>query len=132
MAASGGLVWAVRIIGTAVLHREAMGFGDVTLMAMIGAYLGWQPGLVIFFLSPFAALAVGVLRLILFRDREIPFGPFLCLAALVLIVRWRVIWEYAEGYFVVGWLVPVVVLFCLILMGVMLAVWRLILAALRR
>ena len=82
MAGAGGLVWAVRIIGAIVLRREAMGFGDVTLMAMIGAFLGWQPCLVIFFLAPFAGLVVGVLRLILFRDREIPYGPFLCLAAL--------------------------------------------------
>ena len=88
MAASGGLVWAVRVIGTTVLHREAMGFGDVTLMAMIGAFLGWQPCLIIFFLAPFAGLVIGVLRLILFRDREIPYGPFLCLATLVVIVAW--------------------------------------------
>ena len=42
MAAGGGLVWLVRLIGGAALGREAMGFGDVTLMAMIGAFLGWQ------------------------------------------------------------------------------------------
>ena len=105
MAASGGLVWLVRIIGTAALHREAMGFGDVTLMAMIGAFLGWQPCLVIFFLAPFAGLVVGVLRLILFRDREIPYGPFLCLATLLLIVRWHAIWDCTSGAFSpwVGW-----------------------------
>ena len=97
MAASGGLVWAVRVIGTAVLHREAMGFGDVTLMAMIGAFLGWQPCLIIFFLAPFAGLVIGVLRLILFRDREIPYGPFLCLATLVVIVGWAAVWNYTAA-----------------------------------
>ena len=75
MAAGGGLVWLVRIIGTAALRREAMGFGDVTLMAMIGAFLGWQPCLLIFFLAPVAGLVVGVLRLILFRDRRNPLRP---------------------------------------------------------
>ncbi|MEN6407968.1 MAG: A24 family peptidase, partial [Thermoguttaceae bacterium] len=60
-AVGGGLIWAVRIIGKAVLRREAMGFGDVTLMAMIGAFLGWQPCLVVFFLAPFAGLVVGIL-----------------------------------------------------------------------
>ena len=112
MAAGGGLIWLVRIIGAAALGREAMGFGDVTLMAMIGAFLGWQPCLVIFFLAPVAGLVVGVLRLILFRDREIPYGPFLCLATLFVIVRWNAIWDWSRA-FRLGWLVPLVMLGCL-------------------
>lgn len=126
MAASGGLVWLVRIIGAVTLRREAMGFGDVTLMAMMGAFLGWQPCLTVFFLAPFAGLAVGILRLILFRDREIPYGPFLCLAALVVIVRWQTIWDYAMPIFFMGWFVPMVVLGCLMLMAVLLGVWGMI------
>ena len=106
MAASGGLVWLVRIVGTAVLNREAMGFGDVTLMAMIGAFLGWQPCLVIFFLAPFAGLVVGVLRLILFRDKEIPYGPFLCLATLLVILYWPPSGLARAGPLRIGWLVP--------------------------
>ncbi len=51
---SGGIVWAVRLIGTAALRREAMGFGDVTLMMMVGTFLGWQACLIAFFISPFA------------------------------------------------------------------------------
>ena len=47
---SGGIVWAVRLIGTAALRREAMGFGDVTLMMMVGTFLGWQACLIAFFL----------------------------------------------------------------------------------
>ena len=118
MAASGGLVWAVRVVGTVVLQREAMGFGDVTLMAMIGAFLGWQPCLIIFFLAPFAGLVLGMLRLILFRDKEIPYGPFLCLAALVVIVRWDAVWSRTEHVFAMGWLVPAAVVCCPPLMAV--------------
>ena len=129
MAAAGGLIWAVRIIGAAALRREAMGFGDVTLMAMLGAFLGWQPCLVIFFLAPVAGLIIAILRLILFRDREIPYGPFLCLAALFVIVRWNAVWGYAQGVFDLGWFVPLAVLCCLVLMALMLMTWRLILAA---
>ena len=131
MAAGGGLIWLVRIIGAAALGREAMGFGDVTLMAMIGAFLGWQPCLVIFFLAPVAGLVVGVLRLLLKRDREIPYGPFLCLATLFVIVCWNGVWGWSQQYFALGWLVPLVMLCCLMLMAAMLAAWRLILAALR-
>ena len=41
----------VRVLGSQVLRREAMGFGDVTLMAMIGAFLGWQAAVLTFFLG---------------------------------------------------------------------------------
>ena len=42
LAVAGGLIWAIRIVGGLVLGQQAMGFGDVTLMCMIGAFLGWQ------------------------------------------------------------------------------------------
>jgi prepilin signal peptidase PulO-like enzyme (type II secretory pathway) len=58
MAAGGGLIWAVRIIGSMVLEQEAMGFGDVTLMAMIGTFVGWQNCPLIFFLAPFVGAIV--------------------------------------------------------------------------
>jgi len=132
MAASGGSIWLVRIIGAVTLRREAMGFGDVTLMAMIGAFLGWQSSLIIFFLAPLAGLVVGVLRLILFCDREIPYGPFLCLASLFLIVRWDSLWQWTLPVFDLGWLVPVVMLVCFVLMAAMLGLWRLILIAIRK
>ena len=129
MAAGGGLIWSVRIVGTAVLGREAMGFGDVTLMAMIGAFLGWQSCLMIFFLAPFAGLLIGVFGLILHRQTEIPYGPFLCLAAAVVIVRWTDLWAATQGVFAMGFVVPTVIPICLVLMGLMLGVWRLVLAA---
>ena len=120
MAVGGGIVWAVRIIGSAAMKREAMGFGDVTLMAMIGAFLGWQASLIIFFLAPFAALVVGLLRLILFRDHEIPYGPFLCLAALVVILCWDTMWAATQLYFAPGWLVPLLLVLCAALMPLLL------------
>ncbi len=54
MLAFGGVIWAVRVLGRWTLRMEAMGFGDVTLMAMIGTYMGWQASLVVFFLAPLA------------------------------------------------------------------------------
>ena len=119
----------MRIIGAVALRREAMGFGDVTLMTMLGAFLGWQPCLVIFFLAPVAGLVIAVLRLILVRDREIPYGPFLCLAAFFVVVCWNAVWGCVEGVFSLGWLVPLAVLGCLALMALMLTTWRLILNA---
>jgi len=124
MAAGGGIIWAVRIIGRAVLNQEAMGFGDVTLMSMIGAFLGWQTCLIVFFLAPFAALVLGLLRYFLIRDREIPYGPFLCLAALAVILYWAPIWDWAWGIFALGWFVPLAILACMALMAPLLFLLR--------
>lgn len=123
---SGGIVWAVRIIGTAALRREAMGFGDVTLMMMVGTFLGWQACLIAFFLAPFAGLLVGISQFVLRRDDVIPYGPFLCLGSAAVVVYWARIWLWGQDLFAVGMLVPAVLVVCLVLLGLILAVWRVI------
>ena len=132
MAASGSLVWAIRIIASAVLRREAMGFGDVTLMAMLGATLGWQASLIVFFLAPIAALAVGLVVLVLRRDQEIPYGPFLCLAALLVLLRWSSIWHWAAPRFELGLIIPAIIVACFILLPVLLAIQQAIRALFTR
>lgn len=125
MAVTGGLVWVVRKVGTAALGREAMGFGDVTLMMMIGTFVGWQAGVVIFFVSPLAGLVVGVILLITKSDDVIPYGPFLCLGTLFVIVQWPKVWNIAfQDLIAVGWLVPAVLGVCFTLLGVMLMIWQ--------
>ena len=126
LAGGGGIVWIVRIIGSAVLRREAMGFGDVMLMAMIGTFVGWQACLMVFFLAPLAGLVVGIVQVVVRRDSEIPYGPFLCLATLGLLVAWAPIWAWAWGVFALGWIVPLVVAFCMILMAILLGGWVLV------
>jgi leader peptidase (prepilin peptidase) / N-methyltransferase len=120
----GGLVWAVRIAGRVALHKEAMGFGDVTLLAMIGSFLGWQPCLMIFFLSPFAALVMALVQVVLTGQRDIPYGPYLCAATLVVIVRWPWFWQNFGAAFAVGWLLPAVLAACLVLLVALLTAWR--------
>ncbi len=124
MAGGGAIVWLVRVVGSAALGREAMGFGDVTLMAMIGALLGWQSALLTFFLAPFAGLLLGVAKVLMREDQEIPFGPFLCLGALGVIVGWKTIWPAVAPIFGMGTLVPAAFACCLVLMGAMLGAWR--------
>lgn len=113
----GGVVWAVRIVGGWALKREAMGFGDVILMAMIGSFLGWQATLVVFFLAPFCAIGVALISLIFRRNREIPYGPYLSFAALLLILKWQAIWPSAEPVFQLGVAVPLLVVIMMVLLA---------------
>jgi leader peptidase (prepilin peptidase) / N-methyltransferase len=125
MAVGGGLIWIVRVIGHAALAREAMGFGDVTLMSMIGVYVGWQGALVVFFLAPCLGLASGLVRWTLHRENEIPYGPYLCLATGVLIVAWPGIWDAGRDFFELGSLLAALLALCFVLMGILLKVYAL-------
>ena len=127
MAVGGGTIWAVRIVGTQALGQEAMGFGDVTLMAMVGAFTGWQPTLIIFFLAPFAAIFIAVAQYLLTRRHDIAFGPYLCLSTTIWILFPFPLWrDYGLPIFSLGWLVPAIGACGLLLMGGMLGVWRMI------
>jgi leader peptidase (prepilin peptidase)/N-methyltransferase len=64
-------------------ETESMGGGDVKLLAMIGAFMGWQKALLTFFLAPFLGIVVGIVTLVKKNDHAIPYGPFLSIAALV-------------------------------------------------
>lgn len=128
MAVGGGMIWVVRIAGAWALKREAMGFGDVTFMAMIGAFLGWQPCVFIFFVAPLAGLVLGVARWLIGLGHEMPYGPFLSLATVVVVLFWPHFWLWAEPFFEVAWIVPSLMLFC----GVMLFVLLGLLGAFKR
>ena len=89
-----------------------MGFGDVTLLGMIGAFLGWQAAVLTFFLAPFFGLAHAAWKLLIYlkkrlgggqlssADREIPYGPYLSMAAATLLFAWPYLWRgWAAGLF---------------------------------
>jgi len=80
---SGGLIFLCGVLGKLVFRKDAMGFGDVKLMGVIGGFLGWKLGVATFFLAPFFGLLFGLPRLILKRGNVIPYGPFLSLAAFI-------------------------------------------------
>lgn len=96
---AAAMIWLTRVGASWALGREAMGFGDVTLMAMMGAWLGWQACVLVCCLAVFIGLVHGVSQLLLRRESELPFGPSLCLAAVLVVVFWRPLWERAGIYF---------------------------------
>ncbi len=81
MVSGGGFFYLV-----AALSRGGMGGGDIKMMAMVGALMGWKAVLLTTFLGSLVGSAVGVF-LMVFKGRgrktKIPFGPFLALGALI-------------------------------------------------
>ncbi len=84
--AGGGAIWIIGILGKAIFQKEAMGGGDVKLMAMVGSFMGIKLTLFTIFLGSIFGAAIGVI-LILFRLKTrkdyIPFGPYLSLGAVL-------------------------------------------------
>lgn len=96
---AGGLIWATRLGASWALGREAMGFGDVTLMAMAGAWLGWQACLLACLLAVFLGLVHGLGQLLRHAESELPFGPSLCLGLVIVVVAWQRLWDAASPQF---------------------------------
>jgi leader peptidase (prepilin peptidase)/N-methyltransferase len=81
----GGVLYGVAFVYELITKREGMGGGDIKLLAMIGAFLGWQSLLFVLLISSFAGAAVGIaLMIIKGQDMKyaVPFGPFLSLGAI--------------------------------------------------
>ncbi len=89
--AGGVTVWLTRILGTLGFGKEAMGLGDVHLMAAVGAVTGWQVAVMAFFIAPvfgllWAAGSTGIAKLLRRQVRVIPYGPHLAIASLLVMV----------------------------------------------
>jgi len=86
-AASGFLFYYfIAFAGEKIFKKEAMGGGDIKMMAMVGGFLGWKGVILTTFLGSLFGSIIGIFMM-LFRGREkgsqIPFGPFLALGAVV-------------------------------------------------
>ncbi len=95
----GGILFIVAWVYYLITKREGMGGGDIKLLAMIGAFLGWQAIPTVIFLSAATGAVAGV-TLMIFKGKgrhyALPYGPFLAAAAVFylffgsLIVDWYV------------------------------------------
>ena len=121
LAFGGVMIWSIRIVGTFALQKEAMGFGDVTLMAMIGATLGWQATLVGFMCGMLVVMLGLVVQVVIIRNQYLPFGPYLCAGAALALFRWHALWPpMANGVFQLGGLIWWILAVSLVLMFVIL------------
>jgi leader peptidase (prepilin peptidase)/N-methyltransferase len=76
-------LWSVYWLFKLVTHKEGMGYGDFKLLAMLGAWLGWQALPMIILLSSVVGVIVGLSMIgfkRLSREQPMPFGPYLAMA----------------------------------------------------
>lgn len=121
---AAGIVWLTRELASRAVGREAMGLGDVTLMAMMGAWLGWQACVLICMGGVFLGLVHGVFQLVMREESELPFGPSLCLAGVVVTAGWRSVWRRAGPAFEHPIEMAAVVVAVVVLTGLALWAWR--------
>ena len=99
LVAGAGITWLARAISQWVLGIEALGFGDVTLMAMIGSFLGWQPVIFVFLLAPMCGIVAAVTMRLLTGRRALPYGPYLSFATLLVLLTWVWLWGPTKEIF---------------------------------
>ena len=82
----GGSLWVMGEMYYLLRHEDGMGFGDVKMLAMIGAFLGWKLMLLTLVLSSFVGSVIGVAMIVSKRGGlkyALPFGTFLAIGAIV-------------------------------------------------
>jgi len=85
----GGILYFMAWISPYLFGKEGMGGGDIKLLAMIGAFLGWKPAILTIFFGGLLGAVVGVTLMgvrVITREAYLPFGPFLSLGAVVAIL----------------------------------------------
>ncbi|HEY0385230.1 MAG TPA: A24 family peptidase, partial [Pyrinomonadaceae bacterium] len=101
--AGGGSLWLMGWLWERLRGVEAMGLGDVKMMFMVGAYLGWRLTIVTIFLAVLSGSITGILLMIKSRERNmqmlLPFGIFLGTGAIIaVLVGSRIIAWYVHRF----------------------------------
>ncbi len=96
----GGILWLLAWASPYLFGKEGMGGGDIKLLAMVGAFLGWKLALMTIMIGSLVGSVVGVSLLaagVIKREEYIPFGPFLVLGAVSAIFFGSAILEWYQG-----------------------------------
>jgi leader peptidase (prepilin peptidase)/N-methyltransferase len=86
MLVGGACIWATRILGTLAFGKEAMGMGDVHILAATGAVAGWIVPTLTFFAAPLFGLIWALYLAIARGRRELPYGPWLALGVFMVLL----------------------------------------------
>lgn len=76
----------IKLIGDFLFKKESMGGGDIKLMFLYGLVLGWPTSCISICLASFIGLPISLVLLNKTKNHEIPFGPFLAISAIIVIL----------------------------------------------
>lgn len=79
------IMFAMKEIGDFIFGKESMGGGDIKLMFIYGLYFGWPTSCMSICVASFIGLPISLILLNKNKSHEIPFGPFLAIAAIIMI-----------------------------------------------
>jgi leader peptidase (prepilin peptidase)/N-methyltransferase len=82
-------LWSIYQLFKLATGKEGMGYGDFKLLALLGAWLGWQYLMIIILLSSLVGAIIGLsMTITLGRDKNIPipFGPYLVIAGWIALI----------------------------------------------
>lgn len=86
----------VKILGDKAFKRESLGGGDIKLSFFIGLSLGYKLAFVNLVLASFLTLPIAFYYLVKYKDREVPFGPFLIISNFIIFVLASPILEFID------------------------------------
>jgi leader peptidase (prepilin peptidase)/N-methyltransferase len=92
------ILWLVGVAGRWAFKEEAMGGGDIKMMAMVGSFVGWQGVLLTIFLGALAGTAIFLPLTLIGRKKLVPFGVFLAVGAAVTYVIGPAIIDWYRRY----------------------------------
>jgi leader peptidase (prepilin peptidase)/N-methyltransferase len=92
------LLWVVAWLGKHAFKKEAMGGGDIKMMAMVGAFVGWQGVFLTIFLGSVVGTVIFGPLALAGKKKDVPFGIFLALGAAVAFLWGDAIVEWYRGY----------------------------------
>ena len=93
-----GILWLVGVAGRWAFKEEAMGGGDIKMMAMVGSFVGWQGVLLTIFLGALAGTAIFLPLTLIGKKKLVPFGVFLAIGAAVTFVIGPAIIDWYRRY----------------------------------
>jgi leader peptidase (prepilin peptidase)/N-methyltransferase len=96
-----GILWVVGRVGTWAFKEDAMGGGDIKMMAMVGAFVGWQGVLLTIFLGSLAGTLIFLPLKLMGRQKLVPFGVFLAIGAATTYLVGPTIFDWYRA--LIGW-----------------------------